>query len=206
MYGGLAPLVPLRAMARFSPASFIDFGADLGWMDLGLQVRAGQLSSHRQLPWGFELEWRTGQLSLFRDSEVRRVRIYRGRFEAYPHLAATSDVDVFGVLTLGASTGTWVHSLPAAALDPTGDGFGPVLQVRRPETRLEMSLGVHDRGPRAALTLALLPWLVVDQQSPRQDCTDCGLEPRSIDLAWGFGVALSGSLALERDERAHADQ
>lgn len=206
MYGGAAPLVPLRAAARLSPTSFLDFGADIGWMDLGLQLRAGQLDAQRQLPWGFELEWRTGEPTLFRYSEARRARTYRGRFEAYPHLGVTGDVDVFGVLTLGASTGTWVHYLPTPEREPTGDGFGSALEVRRPETRLEMSLGVHDRGPGGAVTLAFLPWLVVDHRSARQDCTDCGFEPRSLDLGWGFGVALSGSLALERDERSHPDR
>lgn len=206
MYGGAAPLVPLRAMARYSPASFVDFGADIGWMDLGLQLRAGQLSAQRQLPWGFELEWRTGQTSLFRDFEATRARSYRGRFEAYPHLGVTGDVDAFAVLTLGASTGTWVHSLPAVEIAPTGDGFAAASELRRAETRLEMSLGVHARGPRAALTLAFLPWLVVDHQSPRQDCADCGFEPLGMNLTWGFGVALSGCLAFTRDERAHVEQ
>jgi hypothetical protein len=204
MYGGSAPLAPLRAMARYSPASFIDFGADLGWLDLGLQLRAGQLDATRRIPWGFELEWRTGQTSLFRASEATRARSYRGRLEAYPRLGTSGDVDVFGVLTLGASTGTWVHYLPAPKLDTTEDGFGSALELRRAESRLELSVGVHGRGPRAALTLAFLPWLVLDHLSPRQDCTDCGFAPRSMDLGWGFGVALSGSLALTRDERAPA--
>lgn len=50
------PLFPLRATARYSPAAFMDVGADVGLLGVGLQLRAGWLDAQRQLPWGLELE------------------------------------------------------------------------------------------------------------------------------------------------------
>ena len=77
-----------------------------------------------------------------------------------------------------------------------GDGFpGPALQALRSETRLETSIGVQGRGRKVALTLAVLPWLTLAHGRAREDCEDCGLELRDLDVDWGFGVVLSGSLA-----------
>src|SRR5690349_7414817 len=106
MYWGLVPLVPLRAMLRASPWTFVDVGADMGWMDLGLQLRAGDLDARRRWPWGIELEWRTGQRSFFNDQVAERVRIYQARAELYPQLGSWIGSMTYGVLSAGVSTGT----------------------------------------------------------------------------------------------------
>lgn len=193
------PLIPLRAMARYSPASIVDFGADVGMLNVGLQLRAGQLGAERKMPWGFELEWRTGQLTAFENSVAEQARMYRGRLEAYPRLATTGDTSVFGLLSLGASTGKWVHYIQTPDLSQ-GDGFpGPALEALRSETRLEASLGIHIRESAGGLTLAVMPWLTLDHGRAQQDCVECALELLDLDADWGFAVVLSGSLALSRD-------
>lgn len=184
--------VPTRVMLRYSPASFIDFGGDLALMDMGLQLRAGPLDAHRRIPWGFELEWRIGQA--YRDSLPERARMYRARFEMYPRLGKLGAVDGFGVLTLGASTGTWRHYVSSPGHAGQSEGYDlPALNVLRPETRLEMSIGGHLLGGRAAMTLAFLPWIVVDEQRALKACADCGLQYRELDVDWGFAIAISTS-------------
>jgi hypothetical protein len=207
MFRGLAPLAPLRAMVRASAGPCLDFGADLGWLDAGLQLRAGQLDARRRLPWGLELEWRTGQLTVFDSAVARQVRIYRARAELYPMLGARfADMDGFGVLTVGVSSGVQHHFMfvPAVAdptVDTTGDGFASSeLEVARSETRLEVSLGLHGRGPAGAVTVALQPWLGLHQGAVRDaTCAACALELQSLDVPWGLGLVVGGSLVWEKE-------
>lgn len=176
--GSLPTFVPLRAMVRANPTSFLDVGADIGWMDAGLQLRAGPLDRQRRLPWGIELEWRTGQPTFFDDALARRARAYRARVEVYPALGRLGHLDAFGVL----------KPIPAG------------LEVSRDETRLEASLGAHGYGKPLAITIAVQPWLGLHQGAVRgASCGGCSLEFQSLDVDWGLGVLAGGSLVWEKD-------
>jgi hypothetical protein len=200
MFGASAPFFPLRAMLRASPAPFIDVGADIGWVDAGLQLRAGPLAAGRKLPWGVELEWRTGQLGAYSRDAIRRVRVYGARVEGYPALGAFRGLDVYGALTLGASTGTRGHSMWVTGLPDLSTGEERAsLDVAREETRLELSVGVHARGKPMAITVALMPWFALDEGRVREtECTSCELELDGFGAAWGFGLVASGSLVWEK--------
>jgi len=110
MFRAPVPLIPIRAMLRASPGPFMDVGVDWGWSDAALQLRAGQLGERRGWPWAIELEGRTGKYSPFR-ARAQQMRVLRARAELYPALGTAGKMDGFGVLTLGASTGTAFHSL-----------------------------------------------------------------------------------------------
>lgn len=200
MFGGLLPFFPIRAMLRAAPATFLDVGADVGWMDAGLQLRAGWLDARRKLPLGLELEWRTGEGAIFNDELVHQTRIYRARGELYPKLGQWAAMDMFAVFTLGISTGTMFHFMfVPAAFDqsfegPTHVGLGAV----RPETRLEVSLGVHGKGRWNAFTVALMPWLALyEGRVTRATCDLCPLELRELSSPWGVSIVASGSFVLE---------
>jgi hypothetical protein len=201
--GALPSFVPLRAMVRANPTSFLDVGADIGWMDAGLQLRAGPLDRHSRLPWGIELEWRTGQTTYFDDPLARRARAYRARLELYPALGTFGYLDAFGVLTLGVSTGTRLHYVwgVPAAFDTAQEGPFPAgLLVSRDETRLEASLGAHGSGKMLAVTVALQPWLGLHQGAVRgATCDTCSLEFQSLDVDWGLGLVAGGSLVWQKD-------
>lgn len=202
MFRGPVPFLPLRAMVRANPTSFLDVGADIGWMDAGLQLRAGPLDKRNDLPWGVELEWRTGQNSFFNYESAQSARVYRARFEMYPAFGNLGTLDAFGVVTLGVSTGTRPHYMAVPApFDTIQEGpIPPSLDVSRSETRLEMSLGVHGRGKPVAFTVALQPWLGLHQGAVRDaSCSGCSLEFRSLDVDWGLGVIAGGSLVWEKD-------
>ncbi|HTV21116.1 MAG TPA: hypothetical protein VMG12_20665 [Polyangiaceae bacterium] len=201
MFNGLFPLLPLRAMLRASPAPFVDVGVDWGWTDAALQLRAGPLDAHRRWPWGIELEGRTGRFSPFQTG-VRDVRVLRGRAELYPALGRVGQMDGFGVLTLGASRGTSFHQLfVPSEFDEVQEGPIPTaIEVSRVETRLEASLGVHGRVPRAAFTIVLQPWFMLAQGAPRDAaCTGCSLVLEQLDAPWGVALLASGSLVWDRD-------
>lgn len=66
MFRGLVPLLPTRAMLRASPAPFMDVGADWGWTDAALQLRAGRSTSAAAGP-GASLEGRTARFRPFRE-------------------------------------------------------------------------------------------------------------------------------------------
>jgi hypothetical protein len=204
MYWGLVPLWPLRAMLRLSPGTFMDVGADIGWMDLGLQLRAGQLDARRQWPWGIELEWRTGQRSLFQDDVPRSVRIYQARAELYPRLGSWIGRDTFGVLTAGVSTGTRAHSMfPPGEFDVTMEGPGGAgFLVARHETRLELSAGAQARDQRAAISVALQPWIALHPGRVLQSaCDGCTLSLSSLDAGWGVALVATFQVIWEDEQR-----
>jgi hypothetical protein len=197
MFRGLVPFFPIRALLRASPASFMDVGLEMGWTDAALQLRAGQLDARRSWPWGIELEGRTGKYSPF-DGGAQRTRVVRARAELYPALGTAGQMDGFGVLTLGASTGRQFHYMFVPQLNDD-DGLVPsALEVTRVETRLEASFGVHGRVPRAAFTIAVQPWLTVDARRPDwSNCHACSLELERLSAPWGIALVASGNLVWD---------
>lgn len=193
-------LTPLRLGARVTPTRWLELGADAGILDLGLQLRAGPLDAARAVPWGVELEWRTGH-GRFDSGFVERRRSYRARVEVYPALPlGGAAADAFGVIAAGASTGReLLQPLLPPRFDEYGEHFNGIpLEVLRDEARLELAVGAHWLWPVAFLSAVVMPWFTLNDGGVRalgcQDCTPIELE--SVQSAWGFGIALSGGLVL----------
>jgi hypothetical protein len=68
LWGNTISIFPAGLAFRVAPLQWFDMGVDLGIRESGVQLRAGQLAASRTLPWGVELEWRTG--SYFYDSKT----------------------------------------------------------------------------------------------------------------------------------------
>lgn len=198
---GLSPF-PSNIGARIAPSEQLDLGFDLGWHETALKIRAGQLAAARALPWGVELEWRTGFPGWSGGEELERKRnVVRLRAEAYPALpfpgSGSGPAEAFGVLALGVSTGTQLFSLRRLPSEfDDGDNWfaGPSLNGLRWETRLEAALGLHWLPQPGGYTLVLLPWWRL-QQGDMIDalCDSCSsLTVYSVGSSWGLGVGLSG--------------
>jgi len=207
IYGGtFSPWVPLRLAGRVRLVDFADVGVDASPIEVGLQLRAGPLAASRALPWGVELEARTGIEKLQPShASLYEKRTYRVRAEAYPPLqfdADASDLPTsFGVLSLGVSTGTQLVSLTAVPerYRDSGEELGLATSISglREETRLEGVVGIQWLGSSAAHTLVLLPWIALHQGALRRDeCFGCYLDLLAVDSAWGFGLAFSTQLLL----------
>jgi hypothetical protein len=204
MHLGFLPLLP-RLSARGSLGTGFDGGADYSPLDVGVQLRAGALGLSQAAPWGVEGEWRTGASSLFHDQRFRARRQYRVRFEAYPRLAFVSSglvgsKLVFGVTSLGISTGTQALSLMPNRLPPELDNGSKEwvleLPVNRNETRLEGALGLHLRGGDRAFTFALMPWIVVGS-GPPDVCHNCSAPVVFVNSAWGLGFVFGSAFVFE---------
>jgi hypothetical protein len=196
-----SPFVPVRLGLRVAPRPWLDLGLDLGLLESGLQVRGGPLEASRELPWGVELEWRTGLTAAGDDNGIAHGHnVVRLRAEAYPALpfgrSESGAAYGYGVLGLGASTGTQLLSM-----NRIPDDFnvvmeypsGPSASALRWETRLEAALGLQLLYLPQVYTLVFLPWLTVQRGGPRvPECIGCTLQVLGIDSRWGFGLALTG--------------
>lgn len=203
--GRYPSVLPAGPSFRVAPRRWLDFGVDLGLREIGLQARAGPLDASRALPWGVELEWRTG--SYVPGIQTSERNVVRARVEAYPPLpfgrSHSGAQHGFGVLALGLSTGNQlltVNEVPQVYVEDESIPFfgGASLDARRWETRLESVLGLHWLSTGGAYTLAFLPWLRLQQGAIRgTDCSDCFLEIIDIESSWGLGIALTASWRVE---------
>lgn len=202
-YGSTFPSILPRLGARFSTSDSFDFGFDLSPLELGLQLRGGPLHASRPLPWGIELELRTGATSLFHSDVVRDQNILRVRAELYPPLpfgrAASGLPLAFGVLTLAIGGGRQLVPVLPIPRDHQDSGEeGPLqssLNVLRNETRLESSVGLHWLVKGGAFTLVTQPWLTLQQGAARaSECDGCYLDLIDVDSHWGLSIALSAQL------------
>jgi hypothetical protein len=204
MLSGRSPSVlPAGPSFRVAPRRWLDFAVDLGLREIGLQARAGPLDASRALPWGVELELRTG--AYIPDTLMSRRNVVRARAEVYPPLPfGRSDSGAqhgFGVLALGLSTGTQlltVNDVPSAYSEETAPFSDPSFDARRWETRLESVVGLHWLSHNGAYTLAFLPWLTLQQGAIREtDCSACYLDIIDIESEWGLGIALTAFWRVE---------
>lgn len=195
--------IPLRLAGRVSLARWMDIGGDVGWVEKGLQLRAGPLDARRSLPWGVELEWRTEDSSSDDDATLHG-HTYRARFEAYPALPLGSSQPglphAFGVVTAGISSGTRLLSpLMPPRFDRNGEStIGIPLTALRRETRLELGLGLHWLSLPTFFTVMLMPWVGLDRGNLRGvSCENCTpLELDRMDGSWGLSIALSSGVVL----------
>ena len=204
LWGRTVSIFPAGLAFRVAPRQWFDLGVDLGIRESGIQLRAGQLAASRAVPWGVELEWRTGSY-LYQSGELfSRRNIVRLRAEAYPVFARSdSGAAGYGVLALGFSTGTQLLTVnhvayPYVAAESEPNFADPSFNELHWETRLEAALGLHLLTKQGGYTLAFLPWLKVDQGPPlATECDTCILDVTSVESSWGFGLALSGMWQIE---------
>ena len=206
LWGRSLSIFPAGLAFRVAPLHWLDMGVDLGLRESGLQLRAGQLAASRELPWGVELEWRTGSYLYDHEELFTRRNVVRVRAEAYPALPfARSDSGGagFGVLALGLSTGTQlltVNEVPSSSVEDGSFALvrGPSFDELHWETRLEAALGLHLLSKSGGYTPAFLPWWKLHQGAPTATyCNACTVDITSIESSWGFGVGLSGMWQIE---------
>ena len=172
------------------------------------------LDATRALPWGVELEWRTGVISLlklFDDREqdlgpISRRNLLRVRGELYPPLPLGQSEDgipyTFGVLSLGVSAGRELANIPSVprAFDEVEEGpWSAEMLGLRWESRLEGAIGAQIRTPGDhRYTLMVMPWLVLYRGELRERrCDGCSLQLVDVESSAGVALAIGGSWQLE---------
>lgn len=189
--GSVAPIFPRRLEVRVSPASFWDIGADLGWGDLGANLRFGLPARAGEL-WSFAIAG-GGRASKVLGSEGPPQASAWGRLELYP--LVHDDVvfhnlrDVQGrlLLSAGLHRGTFYHALEDSPVPREEELEGPPsfvadgVRVVRGELRLETALGYVVTGPRGSILAAVEPYFVLDSSDPKY-CDTC------VEYSQSFGV------------------
>jgi hypothetical protein len=194
-YGGsnteLLPL-PVRIGLRQSLGSTVEASGDVGWLDWGAELRAGTPGGTGAFPIAIAAGVRRGPFPF-----NLRERTFSGhaRFEIYPDLSSANDGSLRLILSAGVAVGSFAHSLDlprsyqAMGDVPNLDPFGAI--VVRPETRLELGVGIHRRGPGGALEITLLPWIVLDSGAPSKAiCSGCGGNTPVTDFSQSWGMSL----------------
>lgn len=178
-------IFPRRLELRMSPVSFLDFGADLGWLDGGADLRVGRWAKPNRA-WAAQvaLGVRTGSVGPFKDTKTTESAW--ARLEAYPLVHGTNGRLL---LSLGANVGRFYHQIEYQSSSDDGDSYGPsAVQVVRREFRIESSIGYHVQDARRASILAAIePYFVADAGAARASaCAGC----ESVGYEQWFGVVL----------------
>jgi hypothetical protein len=200
-YGGtkaeLLP-VPMRLGLRQSLGSAVEVSGDVGWLDSGAEVRAGTPGGTGAFPIAFAAGVRQGP---FPFGVGERTFSGHARFEIYPDISNAHDGSVRLTLSAGVGVGSFAHSLTlpdsyrsTGGDVPNFDPFGAI--VVRPETRLELGLGIHRFGPRGGVGATLLPWIVLASGAPtRMTCSAClfasGANQAVSDYSQSWGMSLA---------------
>lgn len=195
-YGANLPLPPRRLEARLAPVSWADIGADLGWIDGGVDARFGMpAAAGRFFAGNVALGLRSG-------GPIRRTKpthSYWARVEAYPLLGESRENSHRALVALGLNSGVFYHEVPISeyADDISDSGWltDYSTRIHRKEVRLEAALGyfLKPRGA-ASLLLAVEPYWVV-----RGNDGSGGPAGSSFQQSWGVVFVLSASVFL----RAH---
>ncbi len=184
--------LPLRIGVRQSLGGAVEASADLGWLDSGVELRAGTPGGTGAFPIAIAAGVRRGGFAF----DVGE-KTFEGhaRFEIYPDLSGAHDGSLRLALSAGVGAGSFAHSLAlpesyrAMGDAPNVDPFGAI--VVRPEVRLELGIGIHRRGPGRALEITLLPWVVLDSGAPTEAiCSGCGSAPAITDFSQSWGLSL----------------
>jgi len=213
-YGGTtAELLPspMRIGLRQSLGGLVELGGDIGWLDAGVEARAGSRGG--------------GAFPIAVAAGVRRGPFPFGlgentfsghaRFEIYPDLSGARDGSVRLALSAGVGVGSFAHSvtLPESYRVTGGDApdfepFGAL--VVRPEVRLELGVGIHLIGPHGGVGATLLPWVVLASGAPtKMTCSECTLDRTALsngavaDYSQSWGLSLVITPAFWGDLIAH---
>ena len=195
-YGVNFPIPPRRLEGRLAPVSWADLGADIGWLDGGVDMRFGvPAAAGRFFAGNLALGMRSGRPGPFK--QTKGTHSFWGRLEAYPLLGESSQGSHRGVVALGLNGGVFYHQMSGAVTDDDEGGFGFAdgTPIFRRELRLEAALGYFVKPPTAAaVLLAVEPYWVV-----RGNDGSGGPPDTTFHQAWGVVFVLSGSIFL----RAH---
>jgi hypothetical protein len=198
-YGANLPLPPRRLEARLAPVSWADIGADLGWIDGGVDVRFGMpAAAGRFFAGNLAFGLRSGKSGPFQ--RTKPTHSYWARLEAYPLLRESRDDSHRAIVSLGLNRGVFYHEVPVSNfVDDSEGGSGWYSDFSTPifreELRLEAALGyfLKPRGA-ASLLLAAEPYWVV-----RGNDGTGGPAGSSFRQSWGVVFVLTASVFL----RAH---
>lgn len=212
-FGGPFPWgapIPIRLGIRQAVGSVVEVGGDLGWVDSGLEVRAGSPEGSWVVPVAISGGIRSSYFALHSSSSgsigfdldqgtfERRLRL-----EAYPELSMGRLGPVSLSLSVGVSWGVFAHDLVMGPAQEAGPALvvGPVgILVVRPERRLEFAVGIHRRGTRSSASLAIAPWVLLRSEAPiKAECVACDSFAPITSFSQSWGVALIASPALVGD-------
>lgn len=178
-------IFPRRLELRMSPVSFLDLGADLGWLDGGADLRVGRWGKPNRV-WAAQLALgvRSGSAGPFKDT--KSTESAWARLEVYPLVHGANGRLL---LSLGANVGRFYHQIEYQSKSDAGESYGPsAIQVVRRELRIESAIGYHTQDARrASILVAIEPYLVADSGAARASaCAGC----ESVDYEQWFGVVL----------------
>lgn len=188
------PLPPRRLELRLAPFSWMDVGAEIGWLDGSVDVRFGVPAEPGQWfsgAWGFGA--RSGQVGPFKDT--KRTNGMWARSELYPLLfmrgrgRQTSQHRL--ALALGVDAGTFYHQLARPIdKDDINEGLGfTATQLLRDELRIESAVGYVVVTRNSSVFAALEPYLAFE------------LEDRpSYQQWWGVVLVVTVAARLPFDD------
>ena len=190
------PLPPRRLELRLAPFSWMDVGAEIGWLDGSADVRFGVPAEPGRwfsAAWGVGV--RSGQIGLVEDT--KRTNGLWARSELYPLLfmrgAGRQTRQHRLALALGVDAGTFYHQLARPIEDDdVNEGVGfTATQLLREELRLESAFGYVIVTRTASALAALEPYLAFELED----------RPR-YRQSWGvvLVVTLSARLPFREDE------
>lgn len=192
-YGLNFPIAPRRIEGRLAPVSWADIGADIGWLDGGVDVRFGVPAAPGRFWVGsLALGVRSGQPGPFK--QTRGTHSYWARLEGYPLLHESKNESHRAVVALGLNGGVFFHHVPDGSSD-RGAFNEFATNVFREELRVETALGYFlNPSTSARLLLAMEPYWVF-----KGNDGSGGPPGSSFEQSWGMVFVLSGSIFL----RAH---
>jgi len=166
-------IFPRRLEGRLSPLKWFDIGGQVGWLDAGADIRVGRPAAlGTNWPFNLAAGFTTGKGGPFEDTKPTRARWLR--LEAYPALPSP-DIHARLVLAGGVDFGVFLHEIG----DPRpqtmfSDGWGPIaINVVRPETRIESSVGIFIPAPIASFMFTVSPYVTVAAGAPEINCHAC---------------------------------
>jgi hypothetical protein len=186
-------IFPRRLELRVAPVSFIDVGADLGWIDGGVDVRLGMPAApSRVFAGNVAFGLRSGEPTPIRST--RGMHSLWGRLEAYPLLHQERHPRGFtmgrAVLSLGLDAGLFYHAVTEPDAQTEYDGppvGGNDIDLPRRELRIEAALGYHvASAERTSVLIAFEPYWVTSHDDSQPD----------YHQSWGIVLVLRLALSV----------
>lgn len=192
--GPLGAIVPINLGLRQSLTGTLEASANVGWVGSGVELRAGTPGGEGPWPFAVSAGLQSSRLAIgVLQSDPGPTYEGRLRLEVYPEVTRGPRMTTRLILSAGASYGLFEHSI---AGPPSEGGDVPDLDAdfvtTRPETRLELAIGLDLRGVNGALRVAIAPWFLVYAGAPRDRCGSfCG--PIDLSQSWGVSFLISPS-------------
>jgi len=195
-YGGTKAEVlpiPMRIGLRQSLGSAVEASGDVGWLDSGVELRAGTPGGTGDFPIAIAVGVRRGPVTT---EWGEKTFSGHARFEIYPDISGAHDGSRRLMFSAGVGVGSFTHSLTLPESYRSTGGDAPDIEpfgvlVVRPETRLELGIGITRLGPSGGVGATLLPWIVLDSGAPtKMVCSACASNPALADYSQSWGLSL----------------